>query len=126
MLKLLQILLHRTYRLMWQQMRLMDFNHLINECFNYFLVIGNALVWKIYVVKFIISLTLLLSYYLMGKGDNSYSRVGFVSCQVISIRLAIWLDSNLTCLVNMSRILDPNTICLLNKSTQHNTFNPFN
>jgi len=42
MLKVLQILLHKTYRLMWQQVWLMNFNHLTKECFNYFLVIGNT------------------------------------------------------------------------------------
>ena len=38
----------------------------------------------------------------------------------------IWIDLNPTCLINMSKIHNPNTTCLLNKSTRYDTFNPFN
>ena len=59
-----------------------------------------------------------------SRGGNSCSRVKFVLCRVMSIWL--YVDSNPTCLVNMSIIFNPNMTCILNRSIQHNTFNSFN
>ena len=41
-------------------MLLVDFNNLINECLNNFFAIGNTLVCKPNVVKFVVSLTSLI------------------------------------------------------------------
>ena len=38
----------------------------------------------------------------------------------------IWVNLNLTCLVNMFGILNPHTISLLNRSIWHDSFNSFN
>ena len=48
-------------------------------------------------------------------------------CVMLSHKfLAIQVDPNPTCLVNVLEILNPNTTYLLNKSTQLDTFNSFN
>ena len=52
-------------------------------------------------------------------GDNSCLRVRFVSCQLMSQYLTIWvdrLDTNATRLLNGSEFLNPNPTCLLNGS----------
>ena len=49
----------------------MDLNHLINEYFNCFFVIGDILVYKFNVVKLVVPIALLLSY--IGKLQESPS-----------------------------------------------------
>ncbi len=55
MLKILQILLHSLYKL--TEMNVIDgFQNIINECLNYFFVIGDTSICKSYVIKFVVSL----------------------------------------------------------------------
>ena len=51
-LKVLQTLLYKTYKLIWQWMWLVGFNHLINEYLNFLFIIDDISIYKFNVIKF--------------------------------------------------------------------------
>ena len=58
-LKVQQLLLHKTYRLMWQWTRLVGFNHLIiNKYLNCLFILSNTSVCKLDVVKIVVFIAL--------------------------------------------------------------------
>ena len=51
MLKLIEILRQKTYKLMWQEYDRCHLNNIINEYLNFFFFIGDMLVFKTYIVS---------------------------------------------------------------------------
>ena len=52
MLKLIQILQKKTYKLMWQEYHWCHLNNIINKCLNtFYLFIGNTIVCKTHIVS---------------------------------------------------------------------------
>ena len=58
-------------------MTIMNFNHLINECLNYFFVIGNMSIYKL-IIKFVVFLTLLIKKLLIKKSAQPLNICNFI------------------------------------------------
>jgi len=55
-------LLQKFYNLIWYKFDWCDINNIINKYLNCFYTIGETLIWKTHVVKFVVSLTSLFNF----------------------------------------------------------------